>query len=261
MMPDCFVIQPFDSGEFDKRFEDICKPALKKAGLDAYRVDRDPNADVLIETIEERISKATMCLADITSNNPNVWYELGFAFAANRKVIMICSTNRDDRFPFDIQHRAIIQYNTESSSDFEKLGRQITEKARAILEKSLSVKHIAETEPVAPTEGLHQHEVLVLAVLAGDAIIPENRTHVNSLQSDAEKAGLTSVGFGLALHRLRKKDFVKIIELESEDGYGIYRAVQLTDLGWQWIENHDTLFVLHKNERPKLPLLDDDIPF
>ena len=31
-MPTCFVIQPFDSGKFDKRFAEICKPALKAAG-------------------------------------------------------------------------------------------------------------------------------------------------------------------------------------------------------------------------------------
>ena len=261
VMPDCFVIQPFDAGEFDKRFDDICKPALKRAGLDAYRVDRDPNADVLIDTIEERISKAAMCLADITSDNPNVWYELGFAFAVERPVILICSANRNDKFPFDIQHRKVIRYRTESSSDFEKLGAQITEKADAILAKSLSIKKVAETENVAPTEGLHHHEVLVLAILAGDAIIPESTTHINSLKHDAEKAGLTSVGFGLALRRLRKRNFAKTTELESEEGYGFYMAVQLTEFGWQWIEKHDDLFILHKNERLNSPSLDDDIPF
>ena len=71
-MPDCFVIQPFDSGEYDKRFADIYEPALRKAGLDAYRVDQDPSVDVTIEAIEEHISKAAMCLADISTDNPNV---------------------------------------------------------------------------------------------------------------------------------------------------------------------------------------------
>lgn len=33
-MPICFVIQPFDSGRFDKRFDDVYKPAIEAAGLE-----------------------------------------------------------------------------------------------------------------------------------------------------------------------------------------------------------------------------------
>ena len=32
-MPTCFVIQPFDSGKFDKRFRDVYEPAKKMLGL------------------------------------------------------------------------------------------------------------------------------------------------------------------------------------------------------------------------------------
>lgn len=37
----CFMIQPFDGGKFDKRYEDVFKPAIEAAGLIAYRVDND----------------------------------------------------------------------------------------------------------------------------------------------------------------------------------------------------------------------------
>ena len=182
-MPDCFVIQPFDSGEYDKRFADIYEPALRKAGLDAYRVDQDPSVDVTIEAIEEHISKAAMCLADISTDNPNVWYELGFAFAVGQPVIMICSDKRNGRFPFDIQHRKIIQYISESVRDFEKLEQQICERATALLTKSLSLKQIAESEQVADTHGLSPHEVLVLVNLAGETAIPDSAMSIYSLQS------------------------------------------------------------------------------
>ena len=88
-MPRCFVIQPFDSGKFDKRFEDVYKPAIEAAGLEAYRVDQDISVEVPIEAIEAGIRSAAVCLADITTDNPNVWYELGYAFASGRLVIMI----------------------------------------------------------------------------------------------------------------------------------------------------------------------------
>ncbi len=90
-MTTCFVIQPFDGGKFDKRFSGVYKPAIEQAGLEAYRVDSDPGVSVPIESIEKGIRQATICLADISTDNPNVWYELGFAFASKRPVVMVCS--------------------------------------------------------------------------------------------------------------------------------------------------------------------------
>ncbi|MBU0719064.1 MAG: hypothetical protein KJ749_12505 [Planctomycetes bacterium] len=48
----CFVIQPFDDGgEFDKRYEDVFLPAIRDAGLEPYRVDRDPSVRALSEIV------------------------------------------------------------------------------------------------------------------------------------------------------------------------------------------------------------------
>ncbi len=96
-MTTCFVIQPFDSGKFDKRFTDVYKPAIEAAGLEAYRVDKDPSVLIPIDAIEEGIRKAEVCLADITTDNPNVWYELGFAFASRRPIVMVCSDERREK--------------------------------------------------------------------------------------------------------------------------------------------------------------------
>ena len=103
-MPTCFVIQPFNS-KFDKRYRDVYKPALEQAGLDPYRVDQDPSTEGVMDSIEQQIRDATICLADITTDNPNVWYELGYAFAAGRSVVMVCSGEREAKLPFDIQHQ------------------------------------------------------------------------------------------------------------------------------------------------------------
>jgi hypothetical protein len=126
----CFVIQPFES-KYDKRFDDIYKPAIEAADLDAYRVDRDRSVEVPIDTIEAGIRDAAVCLADITTDNPNVWYELGFAFAANRPVIMVCANERSGKYPFDIQHRTVIDYLVDSPRDFDKLKQSITDTIKA----------------------------------------------------------------------------------------------------------------------------------
>jgi nucleoside 2-deoxyribosyltransferase len=98
-MQPCFVIQPFDKGNFEKRFWDVYDPAIRNA--EPYRVDQDDGVQVPIESIEQGIRDAAVCLADITSDNPNVWFELGFAFASKRPVVMVCS---DGTCPLSSSH-------------------------------------------------------------------------------------------------------------------------------------------------------------
>src|SRR3954470_8200000 len=102
-MPRCFVIQPFDKGPFDKRYDDVLVPAIQMAAFEPYRVDRDPSVTIPIDTIEEYIRESDACLADITLDNPNVWYEVGFSFASGKDVVLVCSEERT-KFPFDVRH-------------------------------------------------------------------------------------------------------------------------------------------------------------
>ncbi len=258
-MGTCFVIQPFDSGKFDKRFADVYKPAIEAAGLEPYRVDRDPKVDVPIDAIEGGIRDASLCLADITTDNPNVWYELGYAFASNTPVVMICSSERSSgKFPFDIQHRTIITYRIDSPSDFSELARAITERIKAYLTKDETLRQIAESDQVAPVAGLSHPEIAVLAALAGAVASPERLVSVWTLKNDAQRAGLTSIGFSLGLRRLTTKTLVKLDTYEDQDGHSIDAAL-LTPTGWAWIDANEAAFVTRKGAVPNE--FDDDIPF
>lgn len=258
-MSTCFVIQPFDSGKFDKRFDDVYRPAIEAAGLVAYRVDRDPSVEVPIEAIEDGIRNAAVCLADITLDNSNVWYELGFAFASRRPVVMICSNERTtQKYPFDIQHRTVISYKSESSSDFNNLKNTLSQAIKARLNQSEALRQIAETNQIAPTQGLSQTELMVLAIIAGDTALPNTSSTVYSIKQDSERSGLTPIGFSLALRRLVAKNFVELTEEWDEHRDQLYSVVKLTDRGWGWIEGNESLFVLKK---PQPTALDDDIPF
>ncbi len=247
-MPTCFVIQPFDSGKFDKRYFDIYEPAINASNLEAYRVDLDPSVEVPIEAIEDGIRAAAICLADITTDNPNVWYELGYAFAAGRPVVMICSEERKDKkYPFDIQHRTVIRYKPDAPSDFAALQIAITERLRAKLNKAQALRQIIESEQVAPTQGLSQPELMVLAELAGDTPIPGAIVAVSSLKHSSEGAGLTAIGFSLAHRRLVAKGMVERVDGQDERG-DYYDASRLTEQGWSWIDTNESLFVLRRPE-------------
>ncbi len=254
----CFVIQPFDAGKFDKRFEDIYKPAIESAGLEAYRVDKDPGVSVPIDAIESGIKAASICLADITADNPNVWYELGFAFASGRPVVMVCSEERTGKkYPFDIQHRTIIPYHADSPSDFELLKHKLTARLKALIEKGEALRNIAEADPVAPVEGLSHPEVMGLAVIAGSSFLPDTAVAVWGAKRDAERAGVTNMGFNLAIRRLRAKGYIQIEQMWDEQNGEPYDGISITETGWAWIEANESRFLQRQDAKTKT----DDIPF
>jgi len=255
----CFVIQPFDRGKYDKRFEDIYKPAIIATGLEAYRVDRDPSVEVPIDAIEDQIRQAAVCLADITTDNPNVWYELGFAFAVSRPVIMVCSDERPGKkYPFDIQHRKVIDYLADSPRDFEKLQKSIIETITALLNKKETLRQIVETEQVAPVQGLGQSDLAVFAVLAGSVYPPEGSAGLWTAKNEVERAGFTSIAFSLGIRRLHSNGLIELVEEEDHRGE-VYKAARITEKGWAWIDANEELFTIRRPT--KKDELDDKIPF
>ena len=103
-MAECFVIQPFDNGKFDKRYADTFEPAIRAADSEPYRVDKDLSVSNLVEAITSGIDRSVAVLADLSLDNPNVWYELGHAIAQSKPFCLLCSDERSGRYPFDIGH-------------------------------------------------------------------------------------------------------------------------------------------------------------
>ncbi|HTS57339.1 MAG TPA: hypothetical protein VMH03_07320 [Terriglobales bacterium] len=244
----CCVFQPFDKGAHDKRYDDIIVPAIKAADLDPYRVDRDDGAVIPIDTLHEEIRSATLCLADISTRNPNVMYELGFAIAAGKDVVIICSSQQADKFPFDIQHRGIIQYLSDSPRDFEKLKNEITHKLKALLKKKVTTESIAAASPVKSTEGLRPHEVASLAFVMVNADTEATSYLINT---DMEKAGYTTIAARLGLIRLTRDGFVEAYEVRDYNG-NPYTGYRLTMKGENWLlENQEKLQIKVSEVRPR----------
>jgi hypothetical protein len=259
-MNKCFVIQPFDRARFDKLYEGIYEPAIRAADLEPYRVDRDPSVEIPIDAIEAGIVSAAVCLADITTDNPNVWYELGYAFAAGRQVVMVCGADRvGKKYPFDIQHRTIISYAAEAPSDFEQLKIDLTARLKAAVFKVDTIRELSEQNPLAPVDGLSQYELVVLAVLAAGRTAPDDYKSLYSLQQDASKAGITDLAYTLGLRKLLRRQMIDVSEQTDHDDH-TYKMAQVTERGWDWIEENENRFVLKKKAKTSTDF-DDDIPF
>jgi hypothetical protein len=257
-MARCFVIQPFDRAQFDKRFDDVLTPAIINAGLEAYRVDRDPSVVVPIDAIETEIRDAEACVADISTDNPNVWFEVGYALAYGKPLVLICDASRMTPFPFDVQHRHVIAYKTEAPRDFSELGDQVTKRLQASLRKQARVQTLAAS-PLADTEGLEPHEIAALVIVAQSELDPEDAPSAHALKQDMVRAGYTNLATVLAVKALRIKGLVESVDLRNYNNEP-YTAFTLTNTGIAWLMKNQGRLAMRHERRPREAAA-DDLPF
>jgi len=108
-----FVFQPF-SPQFDAAFQ-LIQAAAQSAGVETWRLDQVAVAGSITEQLYEAIEKSDLIICDITHSNPNVMYELGYAHALRKPVILI--SQRSEHMPFDVRSVRMLYYDAE-------LGRQ-----------------------------------------------------------------------------------------------------------------------------------------
>ena len=254
----CCVFQPFDKGDFDKRYDDVLAPAIEAADLEPYRVDRDAGSVIPVDTLHKEIKSATVCVADITTRNPNVMYELGYAIAAGKDVVIIAGPN-PEKYPFDIQHRGILSYSGGSISDFIELGQNLSTKLDALLELRENTSEIAAASPVKESAGLQPHEFTALAMLLANSDATDDAVAVNWLKQEMQKAGYSDVGTRLALARLVQLGYVT--SRRTSDGFeNSWVVYSITEDGEAWLlENQAKLEVRLRPSHTEIT--DDDIPF
>lgn len=128
----CFVMQPF-AEPFGSYYQKIFAPAIEKAGMRPVRADDDIFATgKVVDQIWRGISDAKVLVAELTSRNPNVFYELGLAHALRKPVVLVSSTEQD--VPFDLRHIRVIYYDIADPFWGQKLIDKIAENVVSALE-------------------------------------------------------------------------------------------------------------------------------
>lgn len=90
MKPLCFVLMPFgrkpDSTgriiDFDTIYASIIAPAIEQAGMEPLRADEEAAGGIIHKPMFERLVLCDYAIADLTTANANVFYELGVRHAA-----------------------------------------------------------------------------------------------------------------------------------------------------------------------------------
>lgn len=121
----CFVMMPF-ALPLGGYYESIYKPAIEKAGLKPVRADAEIfGAGKIMEQVWTGIRRAKVLVAELTSRNPNVFYELGLAHALQKPVVLISSNESD--VPFDLKYIRVIYYDVTDPFWGQKLLAKVAE--------------------------------------------------------------------------------------------------------------------------------------
>ncbi|HEX4053129.1 MAG TPA: hypothetical protein VHX86_02580 [Tepidisphaeraceae bacterium] len=120
--PFVFVLMPIEEA-----FSDIYKFGIKGAAEDvgayAERVDEQLFTEGILDRIFTQINKADVVVADMTGRNPNVFYEVGYAHALGKTVLLL--TQSVDDIPFDLKHRPHIVYGGKIDVLKTELGKRL----------------------------------------------------------------------------------------------------------------------------------------
>src|SRR6516165_2204067 len=112
-----FVIMPFGKKsaadgtmiDFDTVYKELLAPAITAAGLAPHRADADRRGGSIHLDMFQDLLLAEFVVADLTLDNPNVWYEIGVRHALRAGGAVLTFALRD-RLPFDIAGQRMQRY-------------------------------------------------------------------------------------------------------------------------------------------------------
>lgn len=111
--PKAFIVMQFTE-EFNSLYTEVIKPICEDYGYEVVRADNIYTNTQLIQDITTALRESSLVLADITPDNPNVYYEVGFAHALDKPTILLCDRARE-RLPFDVSGFRCIFYENSIS--------------------------------------------------------------------------------------------------------------------------------------------------
>lgn len=130
--PLCFIIMPFSKKQdaegnevdFDLVYKTLIKPAVEAADMEPIRADEETINGIIHKPMYERLILCDYAIADLTTANANVFYELGIRHAVKPfSTITIFSTNT--QLPFDVNFLRSMPYNYDTKKHLTKVDEDI----------------------------------------------------------------------------------------------------------------------------------------
>ena len=123
--------------DLDKTFDYIIKPAFEELNFLCYRASDLSHSGVIDVPMYNSILKSDFVLADLSTLNANVLYELGIRHAVRKNTTIIISEN-ELNYPFDLNHILIEPYEHLGKAidhgEVLRFKKQLQEKIKALLD-------------------------------------------------------------------------------------------------------------------------------
>jgi tetratricopeptide (TPR) repeat protein len=232
--PLCFVLMPFgtklDAGgapvQFDRVYQEIIAPAIAAAGMQPLRADEEMTGGIIHKPMFERLLLCDFAVADLTTANANVFYELGVRHAARPYTTVLIYAGKS-RLPFDVAPLRALPYALGAA------GEPVDVKA-AIEQLAGRLQHAAKPSHDSPVFQLLEWMQPAEVAHAKTDLFRERADHSLEMKerlAAARRAGLDAVKQVEAeIGDLRMADSAVVIDLflSYRDLSGWNEMIQLT---------------------------------
>lgn len=123
--PLCFVLMPFGQKrdpprpdiDFDRIYREAIEPAVRAADMEPIRADEERTGGIIHKAMFERLLLCDFAVADLSTANANVFYELGVRHAVRpRTTVSIFA--RHYHLPFDVNFLRALPYALDENNLF-----------------------------------------------------------------------------------------------------------------------------------------------
>lgn len=121
--PHVFVAMPF-AAEFDDLYHYGITNAVKSAGFLCERADMSSFTGDVMNWVQSRIASSRLVIAELTGANPNVYLEVGFAWALRIPTVLLVQSA--DQLKFDVRSQRVIEYKGSIRSLEERLSKELS---------------------------------------------------------------------------------------------------------------------------------------
>jgi hypothetical protein len=109
--PKAFIVMQFSS-PYNEVYSHVIKDLCDEFKLDAVRGDELYGPGIIIKDVIDRISRSQVIIADISPTNPNVYFEVGYALALGKPIILLAQRRGPESpLPFDLSAFRVLFYD------------------------------------------------------------------------------------------------------------------------------------------------------
>jgi hypothetical protein len=109
--PRVFIVMQFSS-PYNEVYSHVIKAVCKEMKLTAIRADELYGPEIIIKDVIDNITKSQVVIADVSPTNPNVYFEVGYALALGKPIVLMAQRRKpDEPLPFDVSAFRVLFYD------------------------------------------------------------------------------------------------------------------------------------------------------